>query len=300
VLYNPEDVLPSLLEGDLFYKKLSAESSNTDDNQRCAELAVANENGIDLSSSVSQSDSLQLFLWNVTDADSGPKFAEFVFGLLRVQITGPPRVWQYSDYLQVHRYGTRTAVRTQIESDHDHHDGHQCVHEYTTVTSTRYGGYRPSWWGGTSVEEVLRKKHDVQTKSEESGCGDSSSVDAAQKEVLNRLEEADKALRTGTENAKTELMLAAFEKPFREELGKSLDAEISRRLEAPTSELRQLYEALHANRLIEYFLENQKSKKLLVYRCSSMGFCGGHGDRMNGLLSLFLLALVTKRVRYGN
>ena len=39
-------------------------------------------------------------------------------------------------------------------------------------------------------------------------------------------------------------------------------------------------------------------KRILVYRCSSMGFCGGHGDRLNGILSMFLLALVTKRAFY--
>eukprot|EP00434_Breviolum_minutum_P021826 symbB.v1.2.019263.t2/scaffold1569.1/size111216/3 len=34
---------------------------------------------------------------------------------------------------------------------------------------------------------------------------------------------------------------------------------------------------------------------MLIYRCSAMGFCGGHGDRLNGLLSVFLMAVASRR-----
>eukprot|EP00913_Durusdinium_trenchii_P011719 g11005.t1 len=35
--------------------------------------------------------------------------------------------------------------------------------------------------------------------------------------------------------------------------------------------------------------------RMLIYRCSAMGFCGGHGDRLNGLLSVFLMAVASRR-----
>ncbi|CAE6966910.1 unnamed protein product [Symbiodinium sp. CCMP2592] len=35
--------------------------------------------------------------------------------------------------------------------------------------------------------------------------------------------------------------------------------------------------------------------RLLIYRCSAMGFCGGHGDRLNGLLGVFLMAIASRR-----
>lgn len=35
--------------------------------------------------------------------------------------------------------------------------------------------------------------------------------------------------------------------------------------------------------------------RLLIYRCSAMGFCGGHGDRLNGLLGAFLMAIASRR-----
>ncbi|CAJ1379867.1 unnamed protein product [Effrenium voratum] len=37
------------------------------------------------------------------------------------------------------------------------------------------------------------------------------------------------------------------------------------------------------------------SPRVLIYRCSAMGFCGGHGDRLNGLLSVFLMAVASRR-----
>eukprot|EP00392_Amoebophrya_sp_AT5.2_P008144 g8163.t1 len=53
-----------------------------------------------------------------------------------------------------------------------------------------------------------------------------------------------------------------------------------------------------SNFLIDFVRENQKSERVLVYRCASIGFCGGHGDRLHGILGLFMLALVTKRAFY--
>ena len=38
-----------------------------------------------------------------------------------------------------------------------------------------------------------------------------------------------------------------------------------------------------------------QAPRLLIYRCSSMGFCGGHGDRLNGLLGVFMMAVASKR-----
>eukprot|EP00928_Gymnodinium_smaydae_P053892 TRINITY_DN37785_c0_g1_i2.p1 TRINITY_DN37785_c0_g1~~TRINITY_DN37785_c0_g1_i2.p1 ORF type:complete len:870 (-),score=123.91 TRINITY_DN37785_c0_g1_i2:26-2635(-) len=35
--------------------------------------------------------------------------------------------------------------------------------------------------------------------------------------------------------------------------------------------------------------------RVLVYRCTSLGFCGGHGDRLNGLLGVLILAIVSGR-----
>ena len=50
--------------------------------------------------------------------------------------------------------------------------------------------------------------------------------------------------------------------------------------------------------LAAHFKANQERERLLVYRCSSVGFCGGHGDRVDGIVSLFLLALITQRSFY--
>lgn len=36
-------------------------------------------------------------------------------------------------------------------------------------------------------------------------------------------------------------------------------------------------------------------ERVLIYRCSALGFCGGHGDRLNGLLGVFILAVASKR-----
>ncbi|CAD7937024.1 unnamed protein product [Amoebophrya sp. A25] len=47
--------------------------------------------------------------------------------------------------------------------------------------------------------------------------------------------------------------------------------------------------------LFDYVRKTQQSKRILVYRCASIGFCGGHGDRLHGILGLFMLALVTGR-----
>ncbi len=51
---------------------------------------------------------------------------------------------------------------------------------------------------------------------------------------------------------------------------------------------------------VDYVRRKQEncSEKILVYRCSTIGFCGGHGDRINGMLSLFLLAIFTNRCFY--
>eukprot|EP00811_Abedinium_folium_P003383 NODE_1310_length_2526_cov_10.775740.p1 GENE.NODE_1310_length_2526_cov_10.775740~~NODE_1310_length_2526_cov_10.775740.p1 ORF type:complete len:828 (-),score=210.43 NODE_1310_length_2526_cov_10.775740:41-2221(-) len=37
------------------------------------------------------------------------------------------------------------------------------------------------------------------------------------------------------------------------------------------------------------------SERVLVYRCSAMGVCGGHADRLHGLLGAFLLAVASRR-----
>jgi len=51
--------------------------------------------------------------------------------------------------------------------------------------------------------------------------------------------------------------------------------------------------------LVDFLIQQQSSaKRILVYRCTSIGFCGGHGDRMHGLLGLFLLSIVTNRKFY--
>ncbi|CAK0890125.1 unnamed protein product, partial [Prorocentrum cordatum] len=42
-------------------------------------------------------------------------------------------------------------------------------------------------------------------------------------------------------------------------------------------------------------LRKGKEERVLVYRCSALGFCGGHGDRLNGLLGVFLLAVAARR-----
>ncbi|CAD7942412.1 unnamed protein product [Amoebophrya sp. A120] len=52
------------------------------------------------------------------------------------------------------------------------------------------------------------------------------------------------------------------------------------------------------NVLLQFIKQNQKSERVLVYRCASIGFCGGHGDRLHGILGLFMLALVTNRAFY--
>ncbi|CAL1165710.1 unnamed protein product [Cladocopium goreaui] len=39
----------------------------------------------------------------------------------------------------------------------------------------------------------------------------------------------------------------------------------------------------------------QAEQKALVYVCTGMSYCGGHGDRLNGMLGGFVLALLSKR-----
>ncbi|CAD7941134.1 unnamed protein product [Amoebophrya sp. A120] len=49
------------------------------------------------------------------------------------------------------------------------------------------------------------------------------------------------------------------------------------------------------DRYAEWHAENPAGAKRLVVVCLPFSQCGGHGDRVNGLLTLFLLALITKR-----
>ncbi|CAE7340862.1 unnamed protein product [Symbiodinium pilosum] len=37
------------------------------------------------------------------------------------------------------------------------------------------------------------------------------------------------------------------------------------------------------------------NSKVLVYVCTAMSYCGGHGDRLNGMISAFVLALLSDR-----
>ncbi|OLP79817.1 hypothetical protein AK812_SmicGene39856 [Symbiodinium microadriaticum] len=37
------------------------------------------------------------------------------------------------------------------------------------------------------------------------------------------------------------------------------------------------------------------NSKVLVYVCTAMSYCGGHGDRLNGMLSAFVIALLSDR-----
>jgi len=56
--------------------------------------------------------------------------------------------------------------------------------------------------------------------------------------------------------------------------------------------LREYLELHHAT-VME--LRSGGTPRVLVYRCSAMGFCGGHGDRLNGALGAFLLAVASRR-----
>lgn len=37
------------------------------------------------------------------------------------------------------------------------------------------------------------------------------------------------------------------------------------------------------------------TERILIYRCSALGFCGGHGDRLNGILGALMLAIASRR-----
>eukprot|EP00929_Paragymnodinium_shiwhaense_P076741 TRINITY_DN39504_c0_g1_i1.p1 TRINITY_DN39504_c0_g1~~TRINITY_DN39504_c0_g1_i1.p1 ORF type:complete len:986 (+),score=191.99 TRINITY_DN39504_c0_g1_i1:169-2958(+) len=81
-------------------------------------------------------------------------------------------------------------------------------------------------------------------------------------------------------------------------LDKAPDAEGSRRTTARPAAFLERYVAMHREAVAawkESPKRGQAAPRAMVYICNPLSLCGGHGDRTNGILTAFTLAVLTDR-----